>query len=391
MKKTLKSEIKKMQKNEKKNKKNEKKNKKNEKTKRKNNKYEKAKKIEKTKKKYNEKKKILWNSFHKNINEKKKLECLYTKCENKKRTKCDICEYDVALNNENFLVCTNNNCGLIYKDILILTPEWGNYNNSDKKGLRCGIPINNLLKQSSYGCKVICNNNSSYEMKKIRRYTEWQAMPYKEKSQYEEFEIIKTMSKISGISKRIIDDALIYHKKFSEMKTFRGVNREGIIAASIYISSKINGWPRTAKEISIIFNLNKTAATKGCKNAIYLLNNLETDIKIDDKVIFCETKPIVFIERFCSKLNINKQITKLCQFVSIKIENKNLLLENTPHSIAAGIIYFVSYNCDLNISKNDVYGITEISKVTINKCFKKLQIFKEILIPKAMLNKYNKK
>lgn len=347
----------------------------------------KYKKNERTKKK-NEKK--IWDKFHEEVNKNKNVECLYTKSNNEKRTKCDICSFDVALNNDNFLVCTNNKCGLIYKDILILTPEWGNYNNTEKKGMRCGIPINNLLKQSSYGCKVICSNNSSYEMKKIRRYTEWQAMPYKEKSQYEEFEIIKTMSKISGISKRIIDDALKYHKKFSEMKTFRGENRDGIIAASIYISSKINGWPRTAKEISIIFNLNKTAATKGCKNAIYLLNNLETDIEIDDKVIFCETKPIVFIERFCSKLNINKQITKLCQFVSIKIENKKLLLENTPHSIAAGIIYFVSHNCNLNITKSDVYNITEISKVTINKCFKKLQLYKEVLIPKSMLKKYNK-
>ena len=47
---------------------------------------------------------------------------------------------------------------------------------------RCGMPINPLLKESSYGCKVICNSNSSYEMRKIRRYTEWQSMPYKEKN-----------------------------------------------------------------------------------------------------------------------------------------------------------------------------------------------------------------
>ena len=213
-------------------------------------------------------------------------------------------------------------------------------------------------------------------------------MPYKEKSQYEEFEKIKTMSKISGISKIIIDDALKYHKKFSEMKTFRGENRDGIIAASIYISSKINGWPRTAKEISIIFNLDKTAATKGCKNAIYLLNNLENNMNNNDKVTFYQTKPIVFIERFCSKLNINVHITKVCQFVCIKIQNENLLLENTPHSIAAGIIYFVSYNCNLNISKNDVFKVTEISKVTINKCYKKLQLMKDKLIPKIILEKY---
>ena len=343
-------------------------------------------KCKKKSKKINKKK--LWNDFNKNINKDNNIECLYTNSKNKMREKCDICNSFVSKGQSNFLICSNKNCGIIYKDILILTPEWGNYND-DKNQIRCGMPINELLKESSYGCKVICNNNSSYEMKKIKRYTEWQAMPYKEKSQYEEFEKIKIMSKISGISKIIIDDALKYHKKFSEMKTFRGDNRDGIIAASIYISSKINGWPRTAKEISIIFNLDKTAATKGCKNAIYLLNNLENNMNKDDKVVFHETKPIVFIDRFCSKLNMNKQLTKVCQFVSMKIQNNNLLLENTPHSIAAGIIYFIAYNCNLNISKNDVFKVSEISKVTINKCFKKLQKFKNTLIPKIILKKYN--
>ena len=304
------------------------------------------------------------------------------------REKCDICDSYVAQNSDNYYVCTNDKCSKIYKDTLLFSPEWGNYGDDSKNKIRCGMPINKLLKESSYGCKVRCNSNSTYEMRKIRRYTEWQAMPYKEKSQYEEFERIKTMSKISGISKVIIDDALKYHKKFSEMKTFRGENRDGIIAASVYLSSKINGWPRTAKEISIIFNLDKTAATKGCKNAIYLLNNLENNFSFKDKVSFKQTTPIAFIERFCSKLNINKEITKVCQFVSAKIQNNNLLLENTPHSIAAGIIYFVCYNCNLNITKNDVFKISEISKVTINKCFKKIQPHKDILIPKIILKKY---
>ena len=38
-------------------------------------------------------------------------------------------------------------------------------------------------------------------MRKIRRYTEWQSMPYKEKSQYDEFEKIKTLSQILRNSK----------------------------------------------------------------------------------------------------------------------------------------------------------------------------------------------
>ena len=45
--------------------------------------------------------------------------------------------------------------------------------------------------------------------------------------------------------------------------------------------------------------------------------------------------------------------------------------ENTPHSIAAGVVYFIAHICKLNVSKRDVKAISEISEVTINKCFKK--------------------
>ena len=55
-------------------------------------------------------------------------------------------------------------------------------------------------------------------MRKVRRYTEWQSMPYKEKSQYDEFQRISTMAHNAGIPKIIIDEALRYHKKISEQK-----------------------------------------------------------------------------------------------------------------------------------------------------------------------------
>ena len=57
-------------------------------------------------------------------------------------------------------------------------------------------------------------------------------------------------------------------------------------------------------------------------------------------------------------------------FIANIIEKNNIIPENTPHSIAAGIVYFVSHKCRLNISKRDVNVISEISEVTINKCFK---------------------
>ena len=216
-------------------------------------------------------------------------------------------------------------------------------------------------------------------------------MPYKEKSQYDDFQIITTMAQHAGIPKMIIDDAMKYHKKISEYElTFRGDNRDGILAASIYISCRVNSFPRTAKEIATIFHLDATSATKGCKNAQAIINDLEKDMVNKDKTNFGKTKPESFIQRYCSKLNINVELTKLCQFVSMKIEKMDVMPENTPPSIAAGVVYFVSQVCKLNVTKKDIKNVSETSEVTINKCYKKLEKIanEDELIPKSIMKKY---
>lgn len=335
----------------------------------------------------------LWNIFEDNVENDKKtdpLECIYRNTGN--REKCERCESNLAFSDEGFLTCTNTSCGIIYKDMLDQGAEWRYYgaddnNNSDPT--RCGMPINPLLQESSYGCKVLCNGKMNYEMRKIRLYTEWYSMPYKEKSQYDEFQRITCMAHNAGIPKMIIDDAIYYHKKISEYKTtFRGDNREGIIAASIYISCRVNNYPRTAKEIAQIFMLDVGSATKGCKNAQAIINDIEKDNCNNDKTDLGETTPKSFIQRFCSKLNINNELTKVCLFISMKIEKENIMPENTPHSIAAGIVYFVSHFCNLNVSKGNIKTVSEISEVTINKCFKKLEKIKDILLPDVIVNKY---
>jgi transcription initiation factor TFIIB len=269
--------------------------------------------------------------------------------------------------------------------------EWRYYGADDNKSCdptRCGMPIDPLLKQSSYGCRVLCGYRSTYEMRKIRRYTEWQSMPYEEKSKYDEFQKIRSLAGTHGISKCIIDAALVQYQKVSTLKTFRGCNRNGIIAASIYLACRINDFPRTAKEIATIFNLDNTSSTKGCKIATHLLNGLETNVTSNNKTIFDETKPIAFIDRFCSKLSMNKELTKVCQFVAFRIDANGIIPENTPHSVAAGIVYFVAQSCKLNVSKYSVHIVSEISEVTINKCFKKLNLIKFDLIPATILDKY---
>ena len=181
---------------------------------------------------------------------------------------------------------------------------------------------------------------------------------------------------------------MIYHKKISETRTFRGFNRDGIIAATIYISCRINGYPRTAKEIATVFKLDNTSATKGCKNAIGIINEIEEDVCNNNKTSFCKTTPLSFIDRYCSKLGINQELTTVCKFIATLIQKHDLIPENTPHSIAAGIVYYVSIMCNLSVCKKNINIISEISEVTINKCYKKLEQHKSELIPAVILKKY---
>ena len=333
----------------------------------------------------------LWTIFDSEINDNREdMECVYRNAKIGNKDRCDLCNEILKYTKEKFLSCSN--CGVIYKDVLDETAEWRYYGSEDgkmKDPTRCGMPINPLLKESSYGCTVVCNSRSSYEMRKIRRYTEWQSMPYREKSQYDEFTRIDIMASSAGIPKIIIDEALRYHKKISQEKTFRGLNRDGIIAASIYIGCRVHDFPRTAKEIATIFHLDNCSATKGCKNAISILNKLEKGMANADKTYFHKTKPISFIDRFCSRLNINSELTNVARFVSLRTEYQNLMPSKTPISVAAGILYFISVICNLNISKKDIANVSEISEVTINKCYKQLDGYKKILIPSFVFDKYS--
>ena len=189
------------------------------------------------------------------------------------------------------------------------------------------------------------------------------------------------------IAKIFIESAIRYYDMISDNITYRGLNHDGLLAASVYIAFSANNNARTAKEIATIFNLDSSSATKGCKNALNILNDLEENM--EDKTELETTTPDSFIHRYCSKLGINDKLTELCYIIAIIVWKKRLISENTPHSISTGIIYYVCQKCDLNISKLDIHKHSKISEVTINKCYKKLESIEYQFLPPEIKTKYN--
>jgi transcription initiation factor TFIIB len=294
---------------------------------------------------------------------------------------CTTCGGCTRTTEDGFKVCSNFECGTLIIHVIDEAPEWRFYEESASNPTRCGLPINPLLPKSSYGCKIGRGGKSSYEMIRISRCNEWLSMPYSEIAKYNSFQYITLMANNAGIPKMIVDEACIYHSQISEHQTFRGLNKDGIIAASIYIACRIQNIPRTAKEIARMFHLDSTSATKGCRNAMTIINEIEQHKLNDSQIKYTNTTPSAFIDRYCSYLNMAADYITLAKFVAMKIEKQNMIPEHTPNSVATGIIYLISNEFELNISKKDIQQVSDISEVTINKCFQTIEHLKHLLIP----------
>jgi len=290
------------------------------------------------------------------------------------------CDCTIFLLKDNYYICET--CNTIQEQFIDNQAEWRYYGSNDTKmsdPTRCGMPENDLLPELSLGT-VIGNDfgKNSYEMYKIRKYQKWNSTSYKERSLYQIIDKITLNASNSGISQSIIDEAKILYKQLSEQKISRGLNRNGLIASSVYMSCKVNKVPRSAKEIAKIFNINITTMTKGCKKFHDIMKTNMDCSNPDD-----------FIMRFCCNLNIEDKYIELCSYIIDKADEYSIVSENAPPSIAVGTIYLVSNLCKLNITKKEISKECDISEVTINKCYKKLEKYKKYLIDENIREKYN--
>lgn len=283
---------------------------------------------------------------------------------------CTFCKSNKVVLDDGNYVCIE--CFSIMDRLIDQTAEWRYYGCEDHKSVdptRCGLPVNDLFPNASLGCVIGFSPNDSYEMRIIRKYQMWNCMTYKERSLYNIFDTLTINAANNGIPKIIIEEAKVYYKALSEYKLYRGKNRSGLIASSIYMSCKSNKVPRSAKEIANIFNLKLTTMTKGCKKFQEIM-----------KINMASTTAYDFINRYCSRLKLDVHMREVCKDVVRRGDEMSLIFENTPPSIAAGSIYLCNILFNWGLTKKNLSEACEISQVTINKCYKKLLPHKAILL-----------
>lgn len=300
---------------------------------------------------------------------------------------CENCQSDdnVAIDNASgVIVCTQ--CGAVVTEIFDNNPEWKSYDGNNASA-RCNGSNNVFLPQSSLGSSISGSNRN-----RVKVLHTWNAMPYKERSLNVELKEIQNVCRDAGIMKCIEDDAKIMYKIISESKhlygknqgkyiIIRGDKRKGLKGACLYFACKRKGDTRSPKEIAKLFGIKDKDIRKGCKTCKKLLQLNQIPYVPNTN------NPEHFIKRYCRELHLTKEYTTEILRIIKNIEKLDLVSCHTPQTVAiAGIILVIEIN-NIDIDRKVLETKFEVSGVTLEKAYKKIEKYKDIITNDELTDK----
>ncbi len=290
--------------------------------------------------------------------------------------KCSGCQSENIVTNQNGQgICED--CGLVNSELYDEMPEFIN----DIQGTsRYGCPSNYFYPKSALGTKF---RTKSYS--RISNLQRQGQMPYREKSLLEILTKIQKKCKTYGITQSIIDSAKILYKKVTDCKHTKGkragknrimrcINLRSMIGACVFYACKLQGEPRSPKEIADIYDLEIKNVNKGCRRFLeYIdLDTLNTE--------FSSSKSSDFIERFAEKLSLEEQYIQIAKDISTNIHKLDIASTHEPPSVAAGCILLVAVMYHLDITKKQISDVFKISDVTISKTYRRIHPYHNIVM-----------
>jgi transcription initiation factor TFIIIB Brf1 subunit/transcription initiation factor TFIIB len=326
---------------------------------------------------------------------------------------CDNCETaaNIKMQNET-IVCTR--CGEIFEHLLDQGPEYRWFSGDDRNSdpTRVGAPQNPLLPESSLGTTILLRKNHGNAMRKIKRYHTWNLMPYRERNLWGIFEGLHVRAINAGIGVGVLEEAKRLYAQLSALCVCRGTQKEALLAACLYEALKRSGTPRRPKDIGAIFQINIRYITKGLKQFANLLNLDERSVTITplpkstithtsiesaipavsvdsrrakwDTISRSTTTYEHYIVPFISKLeaprNLTGTLNSLTRQICSRADEMGICPENTPPSLTAAALALACFTLSIQKTIQEIASVCDISVVTLHKCLKRLDSWKEKLL-----------
>jgi transcription initiation factor TFIIIB Brf1 subunit/transcription initiation factor TFIIB len=300
---------------------------------------------------------------------------------------CTCCGDGVVVRNIRSGISGCTVCEYTEDDISISTSEaggiWNETSSDQDVGNKYGLPTDPLLPTSSMGT-LIGNGGGKFAYGGIRRIHKWLTMPYHERSLYDIFRQITELSDSASVFKMVVADTKLYYKiihdKDENYVLTRGKTRKGVIAACLLYACNQRNIARTELEVANMFGLDIKTLTKGSKKFKEIM------WKKGHKVYFDPISPLVYIERFCNILGINKEHIEIAKFIAYRCAKLNITDSNIPLSVTGGVIYTI---CTLyeytSVNIKQIENITSVGDGTIIKFYKKVYPYMDLVLPAHIL------
>ncbi len=295
---------------------------------------------------------------------------------------CPTCKAtEDMLLQDDILSCTK--CGEVIARPIDSSAEYRYFGIEDRGGgdpSRIGAPSDPRLPESSLGTVILPQGNAQ-NMGKVRRYHQWNMLPYKERALLGAFDRLNLAATNHGLSNSIVEDAKELYVKLNGFCDRRGLSRDSLLASCVYTALKRAGSPRKPQDVGVMFSLSHATFTKAFKFFQEVLAQARQKGLLTENWTpsnLTSTRASDYVSVPLSKLPISRaeyaKLVQEAQLLADRAEREGMSPENTPPSLAAGV---VAYVCESN-KKGDIplariATACDVSLATLQKCLRRLQ------------------
>ncbi len=262
-------------------------------------------------------------------------------------------------------------CGLVVEESVIdESAEWRAYNKDQEESKsRSGAP-KSLLQYDHYGTVIDYTNRDIFgnslspqkasQMFRLRTLQRRAVFQYgTERNLVFALNEIKRISSQANLPKTVKETAAILYRKILKQGLIRGRSTEALVAASLYLSCRLNEHPSSLEDIAAETRLTKK---KLAKNFRLLLKNLTIKTPL--------TNPEGSVRKFASMLEFPNIVVTEAQNILMKAKDARIAVGKNPNSLAAAALYIAALRNSIKCSQKELSKVCQITEVTLRNRYK---------------------
>ncbi len=270
------------------------------------------------------------------------------------------------------IIC--NMCGLVIKHRIIDSgPEWRAFSSEEaNKKVRVGAPTTLTLHDKGLSTMIGWKNKDAYgkmispKMKAdVYRLRKWNARTRTNKAidrnlAHAMNELDRFSSQLN-LSKDIKESTAHIYRKMAQKNLIRGRSIEAMLIASVYLSCRINGVPKTLDDFVEYTSVEKKKISR-CYRLI--LSELKINIQV--------SSPVNFVSRFCSELKLSGRTQNRAANILCLAKKHRITVGKAPTGLAGAALYVAAIQEGERRTQKEISLAAGVTEATIRNRYKEL-------------------